>query len=127
MSNRLFYFYLYVDMMILHSQFWENFENGTLEDLIDRRLMNSEPSCRTQALKCIRIGLICVQEDFSLRPQMDVIFRFLENSYLISSLPVPVRSRRLSISRMNQINIYSANVRGSLSRNEMSISELHPR
>ncbi|KAF3777661.1 Cysteine-rich receptor-like protein kinase 28 [Nymphaea thermarum] len=54
-------------------------ENKALQ-VVDRTLVGT---CDNKILRCIHIGLLCVQEDASSRPKMSKVVAMLENSSLI--------------------------------------------
>ncbi|KAF3775903.1 putative LRR receptor-like serine/threonine-protein kinase [Nymphaea thermarum] len=54
-------------------------ENKALQ-VVDQTL---DGSCDNEILRCIHIGLLCVQEDASSRPKMSKVVAMLENSSLI--------------------------------------------
>ncbi|KAF3774045.1 Cysteine-rich receptor-like protein kinase 29 [Nymphaea thermarum] len=54
-------------------------ENKALQ-VVDRTL---DGTCDNEILRCIHIGLLCVQEDASSRPKMSKVVAMLENSSLI--------------------------------------------
>ncbi|WJX21101.1 Cysteine-rich receptor-like protein kinase 29 [Trifolium repens] len=64
---------------------WRNWREGTITDIIDPSLSNSS---QNEIMRCIHIGLLCVQENLVDRPTMATIVLML-SSYSIS-LPVPL-------------------------------------
>ncbi|KAM1033406.1 hypothetical protein TB2_036392 [Malus domestica] len=63
---------------------WKCWREGTASNLIDPALTNGS---RNEIMRCIHIGLLCVQENIADRPTMNVIVLML-NSYSVT-LPVP--------------------------------------
>ncbi|KAF3784794.1 putative cysteine-rich receptor-like protein kinase 16 [Nymphaea thermarum] len=57
-------------------QAWTLWGNGTMSDLIDPVLGESAPT--SQILRCLHIGLLCIQEDPARRPTMSAIIHMLE-------------------------------------------------
>ncbi|XP_058754074.1 cysteine-rich receptor-like protein kinase 10 [Vicia villosa] len=82
---------------------WRNWREGTITNIIDPSLNNSS---QNEIMRCIHIGLLCVQEKVVERPTMATIALML-NSYSVS-LPLPLepasfiggRTGNLSISDM---------------------------
>ncbi|KAM1384770.1 hypothetical protein EV1_036536 [Malus domestica] len=68
----------------LLSYAWKCWREETASNLIDLALMNGS---RNEIMRCIHIGLLCVQENIADRPTMNVIVLML-NSYSVT-LPVP--------------------------------------
>ncbi|XP_047940991.1 cysteine-rich receptor-like protein kinase 44 [Salvia hispanica] len=64
---------------------WEKWEQGTPEDSIDPILGNG----LQEMLRCMHIGLLCVQEDPRMRPTMAEVVIMLGSSTV--ALPVPSR------------------------------------
>ncbi|XP_031477991.1 cysteine-rich receptor-like protein kinase 10 [Nymphaea colorata] len=60
----------------LNEYAWTLWGNGTMSDLIDPVLGESAPT--RQILRCLHIGLLCVQEDPASRPTMSAIIHMLE-------------------------------------------------
>ncbi|KAI9078167.1 hypothetical protein K1719_039866 [Acacia pycnantha] len=114
---------------------WKNWREGTPFNLVDPILNNGS---RNEIIRCVHIGLLCVQEKVADRPTMAQVVLML-NSYS-SSLPLP--SKPLLFMNTNgsseiQMREYSseATTRSSErasnsiqeSVNEASITELYPR
>ncbi|XP_047167227.1 cysteine-rich receptor-like protein kinase 44 isoform X2 [Vigna umbellata] len=115
---------------------WRNWKEGKALNIIDPSLNNNS---RNEILRCIHIGLLCVQENLIDRPTMATIILML-NSYSLS-LPIPaepafyMNSRTRSFPEMQSWE-YNSRERGSSepilksaqeSENEASITELYPR
>ncbi|XP_021811248.1 cysteine-rich receptor-like protein kinase 10 [Prunus avium] len=66
----------------LQSYAWQHWANGTALELLDPRLGDQWP--RYEVLKCVHIGLLCVQEAPAERPTMSEVVMML-NSYTINS------------------------------------------
>ncbi|KAE9618636.1 putative protein kinase RLK-Pelle-DLSV family [Lupinus albus] len=63
---------------------WKNWKDGTASNLIDPTLNNGS---RNEIMRCIHIGLLCVQQNLADRPTMASVVLML-NSYS-TTLPVP--------------------------------------
>ncbi|XP_027937059.1 putative receptor-like protein kinase At4g00960 isoform X2 [Vigna unguiculata] len=115
---------------------WRNWKNGTITNIVDPTLINGS---RNEMMRCIHIGLLCVQEDMAARPTMASVVLML-NSYSIT-LPVPsepafvVSSSTRSFPNMlawehnsrETGSTESTNKSAQYSVNEASITELYPR
>ncbi|XP_042482430.1 putative receptor-like protein kinase At4g00960 [Macadamia integrifolia] len=69
----------------LLSYAWKKWTDGTASELIDPTL--GENYDRSEVIRCIHIGILCVQESASNRPSMATVVNML-NSYS-ASLPLP--------------------------------------
>ena len=85
-----------------------------------------------EVMKCIQIGLLCVQENSDARPTMATVVSYLNNLSL--ELPYPQEPAFFTHGRFMDPKIahessssQSANRSTPFSTNEMSISEFHPR
>ncbi|MBA0650376.1 hypothetical protein Goklo_017799 [Gossypium klotzschianum] len=63
---------------------WRNWEAGTEFDLVDPNLRDGS---RSELMRCIHIGLLCVQENVAQRPNMSAVVLML-TSYS-TTLPLP--------------------------------------
>ncbi|KAL9355652.1 hypothetical protein Peur_053622 [Populus x canadensis] len=119
----------------LLSYAWRNWREGTGLNVIDPALSTGS---RTEMMRCIHIGLLCVQENMTDRPTMASIVLML-SSYSLT-LPVPSQPAFFMNSSTYQSDIsssmdYNSRVTNSseaktalsLSANEASITELYPR
>lgn len=115
--------YKYVRMW----QAWTNWRQGTAATMIDPMARANNGSAEDM-LRCIHVGLLCIQENPSLRPTMASITRMLDASTL--TLPVPsepayFREGFISEEYHPPISNYKHVV--ALSKNEMTVTELSPR
>ncbi|KAM4114002.1 hypothetical protein ACJW30_04G037600 [Castanea mollissima] len=119
----------------LLSYAWKNWKQGIISNLVDPTL---KAGSTTEIMRCIHIGLLCVQENVADRPTMTSILLML-NSYSIT-LPIPlepaffmnsgiesnIRLQWDNDSRVTEPNqSKSSSVQASI--NEVSITELSPR
>lgn len=111
-------------------QTWENWNSGpNLHKLIDPTL---RAGSRNEMLRCIHVGLLCVQENALARPNMASVAVML-STYSIT-LPVPQKPAFFShttvlpetTSTLTESD-QSRSASVPFSNNEASISELHPR
>ncbi|KAL5772699.1 hypothetical protein ACOSQ2_012623 [Xanthoceras sorbifolium] len=100
---------------------WKNWNDGTASNLIDPSLRDGSTD---EMMKCIHIGLLCVQENVSDRPTMASVVVMLSSEILTLSAPSkPGFFKQNSIIR----EASSSKEHHSGSRNEVSITELYPR
>ncbi|CAN6690023.1 unnamed protein product [Malus baccata var. baccata] len=113
----------------LLSHVWRHWRDGTLLELLDVNLRDSYS--RSEVIRCMHIGLLCVQEDPDKRPKMQKILLMLSRYSL--SMPSPERPAFFLHSRtdpnMPSMTCGSSDqpAGNSLSVNEASITELYPR
>lgn len=111
-------------ILVKHLQAWENWNQGRTLNLIDPSLSGGS---RNQMIRCIHIGLLCVQENLADRPTMASVVIMLSSSSL--SLPVPrkpafcVQSAVLA----EAASKYYGQEQEQSSKNDASVSELYPR
>ncbi|KAG6383217.1 hypothetical protein SASPL_157039 [Salvia splendens] len=97
---------------------WRNWRAGTAKKMIDPALMSASAS-RNDMLRCIHIGLLCVQENAKVRPTMASVVVMLNS--LSSTFPVPLQPGFFVPSSNDEIRATE------FSRNEATISDLYPR
>ncbi|KAL5197522.1 hypothetical protein ABZP36_001034 [Zizania latifolia] len=107
---------------------WENWTAGTVVEIKDPSLGGNCPG--DQILKCIHIGLLCVQEDPADRPTMSTVNIMLSSSTV--SLQAPSRPAFCFQKSGADSDTYSEPYRGvhrssPVSPNEVSMTELDPR
>ncbi|XP_065617512.1 cysteine-rich receptor-like protein kinase 10 [Quercus suber] len=114
----------------LLSYAWKQWRNGTPLELLDPSLRNSYS--RNEVIRCIHMGLLCVQENPANRPTMATIALML-NSYSVT-LPLPQQPAFLHRSRakLNKpITELESDQHTSQSNgwsvNEASFTEIYPR
>ncbi|XP_010430440.1 PREDICTED: cysteine-rich receptor-like protein kinase 15 [Camelina sativa] len=95
---------------------WRLWSNGTALDLVDPII---EGNCqKNEVIRCIHIGLLCVQEDPVKRPTLSTIFVMLTSNTV--TLPVP-QQPGFSVQTRNQLHQWSTSVDRSL------ITDIYPR
>eukprot|EP01018_Ginkgo_biloba_P036595 Gb_07080 [translate_table: standard] len=126
---------------------WRLYKRGQILDVIDKELVRSCP--QEQALRCIHVGLLCVQADPALRPPIsNVILMMSSNSVTLASPTKPAfvnishshnsksssdnyeDSQKDGISGASATTSSSASSHSALapsSINDASISEMEPR
>ncbi|KAK6932399.1 Serine-threonine/tyrosine-protein kinase, catalytic domain [Dillenia turbinata] len=118
----------------LISYAWKSWREGTAFNVVDPTLRGAS---RNEIMRCIHLGLLCVQASVADRPNMaNVVLMLSCSSY---TLPVPSQPgyfARSSSGSSSSSNVVHSQVRGSnISRekpgeasvNEVSISEPYPR
>ncbi|BAT93993.1 hypothetical protein LR48_Vigan02g232200 [Vigna angularis] len=115
---------------------WRNWKEGKALNIVDPSLNNNS---RNEMLRCIHIGLLCVQENLVDRPTMATIILMLNSHSLSLAIPAEpafyMNSRTRSFPGMQSWE-YNSREMGSSepilksaqeSENEASITELYPR
>ncbi|XP_026394162.1 putative cysteine-rich receptor-like protein kinase 35 [Papaver somniferum] len=119
----------------LLSHAWKHWKNGSALEMLDSTIKDT--CSRGEAMRCIHIGLLCVQENVADRPTMPTVLLML-NSYSVSldlpSAPAFYAGSRLILdpypgqSEKQKISKHkSPDESAARSINETSISELYPR
>ncbi|XP_062162254.1 cysteine-rich receptor-like protein kinase 44 isoform X2 [Alnus glutinosa] len=119
----------------LISYAWKNWREGTPLNLVDPTL---RASSTTEILRCIHIGLLCVQENVADRPTMASILLMLNDNSITLSVPkkpafLMDKSTISDMSSRREQNTRAIRSDQSRSRfveastNEASITELYPR
>ena len=111
-------------------QAWNNWRAGTTTNIIDSTL---DVGSRIEMIRCIHIGLLCVQENVADRPTMATVLMMLSSSSL--TLPIPSKPAFFMHSITDESNTMLKRHRGTHSEakslrtsdNDISISEFHPR
>ncbi|XP_022886512.1 putative receptor-like protein kinase At4g00960 [Olea europaea var. sylvestris] len=112
---------------------WKNWHEGTAANIIDPVLRASLNSLR-DILRCIHIGLLCVQENSTNRPTMASVVLMLSSSSLTLSVPLQPAfflpgsfDLEISLPCENGSSNDQSNNNAHLSTNDVSMSELYPR
>ena len=101
---------------------WESWRQDKALEIVDPS-MNELYSPR-EALKLIRIGLLCVQEDATDRPSMLAVVFMLSNE---TEIPSPKQPAFLFRKSDNNPNIALDVEDGSFSVNEVTVTEISSR
>ncbi|KAF8030198.1 hypothetical protein BT93_E2592 [Corymbia citriodora subsp. variegata] len=115
----------------LASYAWNQWRDGTPLKVLDPAIMDSY--LRDEVLRCMHIGLLCIQEDPTIRPTMATVVQMLNNNYFNPPSPqhpaffVQSRLRELSIPMKELESDQSMRSTVSSSTNGMSITEFYPR
>uniref|UniRef100_A0ACD5UN09 Uncharacterized protein n=1 Tax=Avena sativa TaxID=4498 RepID=A0ACD5UN09_AVESA len=115
------------DTVNLLSDVWNCWTKGTISEMIDQSL---EEYARSQALRCIHIGLICVQPDPDDRPNiLSVIFMLTRDNMEIQAPAQPAFFFR-SESALASLSLYHQSdfiLGENASVNGVTVTELYPR
>ncbi|GLT64232.1 hypothetical protein SLA2020_367380 [Shorea laevis] len=114
------YFRIGENLEDLLSYAWRNWREGTASNLIDPTLRVSSTS---EIMRCIHIGLLCVQENVADRPTMASVVLMLNSHSITLSVP----SRPAFFMHTTVESDMSSDRSFQASTNEASISELYPR
>uniref|UniRef100_A0A803LKW5 non-specific serine/threonine protein kinase n=1 Tax=Chenopodium quinoa TaxID=63459 RepID=A0A803LKW5_CHEQI len=98
---------------------WRNWRENTATSIIDPTLTTTS---RTDMIRCIHIGLLCVQESVEDRPTMSSVMLMLSSRSLSLSVPSHPPFVTVTTSEYSKERILR-----SMSENEDSITGLHPR
>ncbi|CAN6219091.1 unnamed protein product [Urochloa humidicola] len=130
-SSGSFNFEQSVDLLSL---VWEHWTTGTIVEIMDPSLRGKAPA--EQMLKCVHIGLLCVQDNPVDRPIMSTVNTMLSSSTV--SLQAPLKPAFFIPKSCYYSTVYSESYptasqstgngkSGAMSPNEVSITELEPR
>ncbi|XP_077242036.1 G-type lectin S-receptor-like serine/threonine-protein kinase At4g27290 [Tasmannia lanceolata] len=108
--------------IILIGHAWELWKEGRSLELLDPSIMASS-FAENEVLRCIHVGLLCVQESPGDRPTMSAVVFMLGNETTMLQPKKPAFSLRNDLKDKNK----STNGKGSCSINEMSITEVESR
>nr|POE85272.1 cysteine-rich receptor-like protein kinase 26 [Quercus suber] len=112
---------------------WKKWKDGTTSNLIDPTLCTDST---TEIIKCIHIGLLCVQENMVKRPTMASVVLMLNSESMTLSIPSRPAFTMYSNTRSSVLHVeHKSGVMGSTqsrsssvqaSVNDVSITELDP-
>ncbi|XP_021726236.1 putative receptor-like protein kinase At4g00960 [Chenopodium quinoa] len=107
---------------------WENWQEGKAWNLVDPAL---SPAFSAEILRCIHIGLLCVQNNMADRPTMSSVSLMLSSNTMTLEAPLQPaffkQNRPMLLSEPSQDNSSDQSNSRSLSVNEASVTELYPR
>ncbi|KAI3682891.1 hypothetical protein L1987_83242 [Smallanthus sonchifolius] len=105
---------------------WSKWKNGDAVEILDANMVDS--SSENEALRCMHIALLCVQEDDELRPSMaSVVLMLNSNSF---ALPVPENPPFVSRKRVGYMTselLESDNSLCTVVNDTSLITDVHPR
>ncbi|KAL0442887.1 UNVERIFIED_CONTAM: Cysteine-rich receptor-like protein kinase [Sesamum latifolium] len=117
---------------------WKNWRDGTAANVIDP-VLRADTGSRQDMLRCIHIGLLCVQENGANRPTMASVVLMLNSTTItlqVPSEPPFLMSTHFGpdISRFQDYDSNSskasrlkAGISEGSSQNEVSVTDLYPR
>ena len=111
---------IYIYFLHHLSQAWKYWTNGTASNLIDPAM---NLSSKTEIMKFIHIGLLCVQENVADRPTMDSVVHMLNSQYHDSLATVPSKPGFFMGSSYTNIVAQQAHSDQSFSTTQGSVDE----
>ncbi|KAL9690541.1 hypothetical protein QQ045_010943 [Rhodiola kirilowii] len=105
---------------------WDSWRAETAAKMIDPVIINGP---RNEILRCIHIGLLCVQESVTTRPTMASVVTML-NSFLVALPPPSEPAFYMHMEAERPMLAGSSNSKcifSNFSKNEVSITEMEPR
>ena len=100
---------------------WTKWNEGTTTELIDPTMV--ETSSKDEVMRCINIGLLCVQEDVDARPSMSSVLNMLNNY----SLTLPSHKRPPFYLFKRPASCFTNSKSNPSTKDESLITEIHPR
>ena len=101
---------------------WKNWREGTISNLIDPTLSDSPI---TEILRCIHIGLLCVQENVDDRPNMASVGLMMNSNSI--ALPLPTQSASFVRTNVIPATLLQQDNGSNITENKVSITEIYPR
>ncbi|PIN02588.1 Serine/threonine protein kinase [Handroanthus impetiginosus] len=92
---------------------WDLWEGGKAIELVDQSILKSCPE--EQVLRCVHVGMLCVQDIAARRPNMPAVVLMLESEN--ATLPVPRRPTFVSMRHNLDDNAWTENQDGVSSNN----------
>lgn len=105
------------DSLTVSEWAWEHWMDGRGLELIDSSMRSDPCISPLQAVRCIHVGLLCVQEIMNERPTMSEVVIMLSNE----TAPIPLPKKpAFTIHRSSQMS-------SRFSNNEVTMSNVEPR
>ncbi|KAM4099612.1 hypothetical protein ACB094_05G004900 [Castanea mollissima] len=101
---------------------WENWREGTTSNLIDPTLRSGPIA---EMMRCIHIGLLCVQQNVTDRPNMTSVLLMLNSNSV--ALPAPIQPASFLQSNLPSAESLQEGINSNVTKYEVSITELCPR
>lgn len=108
--------------LFIYFQVWRSWREDIIKSVIDPSLSTGSTN---EILRCIHIGLLCVQESAATRPTMASVALMLNSDSF--TLPTPTWPAFVLESVMPQNVSSSSTEELQMSSNDVTISELCPR
>ncbi|KAI3947320.1 hypothetical protein MKW92_005985 [Papaver armeniacum] len=102
---------------------WDLWKEGRYHEFLDPILRESYAT--NEVVRCIQIGLLCVQEDVDDRPTMAMIIHMLNNHAV--TLPSPLSPSAFLLRNEKTGPNIRAKEADNVSVNEVTVTELYPR
>ncbi|KAL8468865.1 hypothetical protein ACS0TY_031901 [Phlomoides rotata] len=107
---------------------WKNWREGTPENMIDPVLLKNGTGSVREMLRCMHMGLLCVQENAANRPTMVNVVLMLSSSTMTMSVPLePAFYAASRFGPDTKESNANAGISEASSRNDISVTELYPR
>ncbi|CAM8878499.1 unnamed protein product [Rhodiola kirilowii] len=109
---------------------WDSWRAGSAANMMDPTIINGP---RNEIMRCIHIGLLCVQESVTARPTMAFVVLMLSSFSLTLPLPLPSKPAYFVHSsdeaERSMLTEYSSgtSISSNYSANDCSISDMEPR
>lgn len=113
------------DAETILSYAWELWQEGKYHEFLDPILR--ERYSTNEVVRCIQIGLLCVQEDVDDRPTMAMIIHMLNNHSVTLPSPLSPSAFLLRDEKRGPNIPASAKEADNVSVNEVTVTELYPR
>ncbi|KAM4110613.1 hypothetical protein ACJW30_05G005000 [Castanea mollissima] len=101
---------------------WKNWREGTTSNLIDPTLRSGPIA---EMMRCIHIGLLCVQQNVTDRPNMTSVLLMLNSNSV--ALPAPTQPASFLQSNLPSAESLQEGINSNVTKYEVSITELCPR
>ncbi|GLT32907.1 hypothetical protein SLA2020_075370 [Shorea laevis] len=103
---------------------WKNWMEGTALNFIDPILRDGS---RSELLRCMQLGLLCVQENVARRPTMASVVLMLSSNSVSLQVPSKPAFLMYSITELESIASQSRRRSADFTVNEATISDFDPR
>lgn len=103
-------------------QAWKLWNEGRVFELVDPKMI--EPWAASEVLRCIHVGLLCVQDRATERPTMTDVVSMLSNDTLL--LPAPKQPAYFIDTVRKEVEV-SAKKSDNCSMNDVTISVMDAR
>lgn len=100
-------------VLFLEMKAWELWDKGRATDLLDSSI--SKSSLQEQVLRCIHVGMLCVQDVANHRPNMPAVLLMLESENV--ALPKPRQPTFTSMRHNLEEDMWNSNQEGVSSNN----------
>ncbi|KAE8692325.1 Cysteine-rich receptor-like protein kinase 2 [Hibiscus syriacus] len=113
---------------------WNHFQSGTAEEIYDPNIMPKDidqcNSVKSQIYRVLHIGLLCTQENRSLRPFMSKVLQMLtkkDEDLPAPTIPPFVNEQTMEFNDTDENEYYLLNAGGTNSLATIDHSSFHPR